>query len=271
MPSELEESEQSSGRKRQGGEGPACEHCGRAGPKKVAIRSEMNEGSHNTVTSPEEPTSSRGAKEASNLGIKSKKSKTQPQKAAKVTTETEESEINLFDQGVADDIKDKLKAGLQKRFVRQTAAPGGQEPTVQPMTRQEQRIQEVRDVQSEVRADIDAYPELKVPLEFVSKFEHDKKMNAGAVLYARREVQDEMRIRYLQRSLASLEECRERDMKDVELKLRSKMHVYVKECLEQITHELTDQFKLIFVQLDKVCEKEKIQRRIIFELKNEMK
>lgn len=49
------------------------------------------------------------------------------------------------------------------------------------------------------------------------------------------------------------------------------MHVYVKECLEQIQSELIEQFKLIFVQLDKVCEKEKIQRRIIYELKNEMK
>lgn len=32
-----------------------------------------------------------------------------------------------------------------------------------------------------------------------------------------------------------------------------------------------DQFKLIFVQLDRICEKEKIQRRLIYELKNEMK
>lgn len=159
------------------------------------------------------------------------------------------------------DVKSKLQAGLRKSLVR---------PKQQNMTLRERKLQNVRDIQDQVKIDSDAYPELKVPPEFMAKFEHDKEMGAGTVMYAAREVQDEMRIRYLQKQLSQLEESHDRDIKTIELKLRSKMNVYVQGCLEKIQEELLDQFKLIFVQLDKVCEKEKIQKRIIFELKTEM-
>lgn len=56
-----------------------------------------------------------------------------------------------------------------------------------------------------------------------------------------------MRIRYLQKQLSQLEESHDRDIKTIELKLRSKMNVYVQGCLEKIQEELLDQFKLIFV------------------------
>lgn len=136
---------------------------------------------------------------------------------------------------------------------------------------QERKVQQVRELQNQIRTETDAYPELKIPVEFIARFEHDKKMNAGSVQYSHRQIQDEMRIRYLQQLVQQLEDCHERDMKDIELKLRGKMHIYVKECLEQIQADLVDQFKLIFVQLDKITEQAKIQKRIIYELKNEMK
>lgn len=56
------------------------------------------------------------------------------------------------------------------------------------MSRAEQKIQNVREIQKEIRAEYDAYPELKIPVEFIAKFEHDKKMNAGSVMYAPRDV-----------------------------------------------------------------------------------
>lgn len=59
-------------------------------------------------------------------------------------------------------------------------------------------MQQVREIQNQIRTEVDAYPELKIPVEFMAKFEHSKKMNAGSVMYAHRQIQDEMRIRYLQ-------------------------------------------------------------------------
>lgn len=49
------------------------------------------------------------------------------------------------------------------------------------------------------------------------------------------------------------------------------MHIYVRECLDQLQRELMDQYKFVFVQLDKILEKEKLQKKIIFDVKTESK
>lgn len=64
-------------------------------------------------------------------------------------------------------------------------------------------------------------------MEFQAKFEHEKGLNAGAINYGGRALQDELRIRYLQKTIESMEVCHDRDVKEIEIRLRSKMHVYV--------------------------------------------
>ena len=57
----------------------------------------------------------------------------------------------------------------------------------------------LRDYQQKLQEDNEAYPEIKVPPEFVSKFEMEKGLAPGDTVGAAREIQDEIRIRYLQR------------------------------------------------------------------------
>lgn len=54
---------------------------------------------------------------------------------------------------------------------------------------QRQKLQEANDV----------YPEIKIPPEFVAVFEQQNKLPPGDTVYAGRLVQDEIRIRYLQK------------------------------------------------------------------------
>jgi hypothetical protein len=41
------------------------------------------------------------------------------------------------------------------------------------------------------------YPEIKVPKEFIIKFEKDKGLDVGTIQYQSQDIQDELRIRYL--------------------------------------------------------------------------
>ena len=88
-----------------------------------------------------------------------------------------------------------------------------------------------------------AYPEIKVPQEFIIKFEINKSMAPGSTQYANREMHDEIRIRYLQNQNTRLEEFYTKEMRELEIRLRNKMHGYARACLETIGDELKKDMK----------------------------
>ena len=57
-------------------------------------------------------------------------------------------------------------------------------------------------------------------------------------------------------------------MREQEIKLRSKMHLYVKECLGEIERDLREQQRFIFVQVDRTLDKERLLKKLVYELKN---
>ena len=58
-------------------------------------------------------------------------------------------------------------------------------------------MQALRQVQRRQAEDNDKYADIKVPPEFVAQFEIERGFAAGDTAYASREIQDEIRIRYL--------------------------------------------------------------------------
>jgi hypothetical protein len=81
-----------------------------------------------------------------------------------------------------------------------------------------------------------------VPEEYRIKFENEKKMDHGAALTAPRVVQDEMRIRYLQFELQYLKDFQDRESREMEIRMRNRMHGYVRACLETIMKELKREY-----------------------------
>lgn len=82
--------------------------------------------------------------------------------------------------------------------------------------------------------DINPYPEIVIPSEFLIKFETDKKMDFGSILTAEREVQDEMRIRFLQMQYKHLTEFHEKEIREMEIRMRNKVHGYARACIQTL-------------------------------------
>jgi len=61
----------------------------------------------------------------------------------------------------------------------------------------EQDLQALRDQQRKQAEDNEQYADIKVPPEFIAQFEIERGFAAGDTAYAPREIQDEIRIRYL--------------------------------------------------------------------------
>jgi hypothetical protein len=68
--------------------------------------------------------------------------------------------------------------------------------------------------------------------------------------YAPRAIQDELVIRYLQAQYARLETYHENEMREMEIRIRNKMHGYARACLETIMKELKEEYKFMFTQFD---------------------
>lgn len=79
-------------------------------------------------------------------------------------------------------------------------------------------------------------------------------------------MQDELRIRYLQFTMKRMEDFHEKEMQEMEIRLRNKMHGYARACLETLGFELKSQFKFTFVQFEKFKKKEEQQRVYINQL-----
>lgn len=94
------------------------------------------------------------------------------------------------------------------------------------------------------------FPDLKIPDDFRVEVEILKGMEPGSSQFAGITVNDEIRIRYLQRQLAVQKERLEAQLKHHEIRLKSRIHSYARSILQVIQTELTENFKLLFVQLD---------------------
>ena len=86
--------------------------------------------------------------------------------------------------------------------------------------------------------DINPYPEIVIPSEFLIKFEADKKMDFGSIISAEREVQDEMRIRFLQMQYKHLTEFHEKEIREMEIRMRNKVHGYARACIQTLCQDL---------------------------------
>ena len=82
------------------------------------------------------------------------------------------------------------------------------------------------------------YPEIKIPLDFIAKFEKKKNLSIGTLNYSKREFQDECRIRYLQFTMKRIEDYHEKEMQEMEIRMRNKIHGYARACLETLGFEL---------------------------------
>ena len=58
-----------------------------------------------------------------------------------------------------------------------------------------------------------------------------KNYSPGQMVYAERKVKDELKIRYLQSQYKRLEEFHEREIREMEIRIRNKMHGYARACL----------------------------------------
>ena len=61
---------------------------------------------------------------------------------------------------------------------------------------------------------------------------------------------DEIRIRYLQNQYSRLEEFHGKEMRELEIRLRNKMHGYARACLATIGTELKKEMKILFSQFE---------------------
>jgi hypothetical protein len=93
----------------------------------------------------------------------------------------------------------------------------------------------------------DHYPEIKIPNEFIVKFEFDKDLPPGTATSGPRELRDEIIIRYLQFQYQRLEEFHEKEMRETEVRMRNKMHGYARACLDTISKDLKKEIRLYFV------------------------
>jgi hypothetical protein len=110
----------------------------------------------------------------------------------------------------------------------------------------------------------DPYPEIKIPPEFVVKFEQKKGFEHGEQLkYAKRELKDELIIRYLQAQYQRLELYHETEMREMEIRIRHKVHGYARACLETLINELRAEYKQILTQFDLFKEMESKNKQTI--------
>jgi hypothetical protein len=58
-----------------------------------------------------------------------------------------------------------------------------------------------------------------------------KNYSPGQMVYAERKVKDELKIRFLQAQYKRLEEFHEREIREMEIRIRNKMHGYARACL----------------------------------------
>ena len=89
-----------------------------------------------------------------------------------------------------------------------------------------------------------------MPSEFVVKFEMEKDYSAGYLSYADRHIKDELKIRYLQAQYKRFEDFHKREIREMEIRTRNKMHGYARACLQTIRGELEDEYRFIMTQFD---------------------
>lgn len=87
-----------------------------------------------------------------------------------------------------------------------------------------------------------------MPVDFITSFENSKRMEPGDMNSAPREVQDEARIRFLQKQIKEVGAHHTSQMKELELKLRSKIEQYGKEQLDTMILDFKKEIKLLIVQ-----------------------
>jgi hypothetical protein len=92
----------------------------------------------------------------------------------------------------------------------------------------------------------DSYPEINVPMEYKTKFEMDHNLSPGQLVYAQRYLNDELKIRFLQDESLKQEDFHTREIREMEIRIRNKMHGYARACLHTIMNELLAEYKFIF-------------------------
>ena len=80
--------------------------------------------------------------------------------------------------------------------MKQIEALGEEKPKIREIV-----IKDIKLVSDECRAKQSRYPEIVIPGEFIAEFERKRFLTPGQVWFEKREVQDELRIRYLQLQL----------------------------------------------------------------------
>lgn len=94
------------------------------------------------------------------------------------------------------------------------------------------------------------FPEIKVPEEFRVEIEIEKDLKPGSSHFMGIQLNDEIRIRYLQKTLEKLESTQERRMREHEIRLKNRIHSYGKMCVEMIEKDLQSKYKFMLTQLD---------------------
>lgn len=96
----------------------------------------------------------------------------------------------------------------------------------------------------------DPYPEICIPSGFQTQFEMDHDLSPGQLAYLDRELKDKLNIRYMQDQILKLKDFHKREIREMEIRIRNKMHGYARACLHTIMYELLSEYKLIFTQFD---------------------
>ena len=84
----------------------------------------------------------------------------------------------------------------------------------------------------------------------MNNFEKTKRMEPGDMNKAPRELQDEARIRYLQKQIKESDAHHASEMKQLEIKLKSKIEQYCKDNLDIMINDFKKEIKLIIVQFE---------------------
>ena len=82
-----------------------------------------------------------------------------------------------------------------------------------------------------------------------------KGMKPGSVFDIGNEfILDEVRIKYLQKQYKQLQEFHNREIREQEIRMRNRMHLYARACLTIIKEDIKSCFKIAFLQMEKLQE-----------------
>lgn len=107
-------------------------------------------------------------------------------------------------------------------------------------TKNKQALKAFGSIRGQMKENKERFEYIKIPLDFRTQFEIDRKMQPGTSLYASRELNDEIRILFLLRQNEFVKEKCEERIKEYEIKMKRKIHSYGHACVKIIEQELQE-------------------------------